>query len=105
MLPIEKKPDGIILNLYVQPKSAKNAVAGLYNNALKIRITAPPTDNKANQMCLKFLAKELSLPKSSLELVSGQTSRNKQVFIPYTSLKEKNNQENQLIEKITRLLE
>ncbi|MDZ7833800.1 MAG: DUF167 domain-containing protein [Desulfobacterales bacterium] len=104
MLPITKKPNGILLHLYVQPKSAKNAIAGLYNDALKIRITAPPTDNKANQMCLKFLAKELSLPKSSLEIVSGQTSRSKQVFIPYTSETSKNKQEKQLIEKITRLI-
>jgi len=105
MLPIEKKPDGIVLNIYVQPKSSKNEISGIHNNALKIRITAPPSDNKANQMCLKFLAKQLNLPKSNLELISGKTSRNKQIFIPYTSPIKKNNRENQLIEKLTRLLE
>ncbi len=105
MLPIEKKPDGIVLNIYVQPKSSKNEISGIHNNALKIRITAPPSDNKANQMCLKFLAKQLNLPKSNLELISGKTSRNKQIFIPYTGPREKNNLEKQLIEKLTRLLE
>ena len=105
MLPIEKKPDGIILNLYVQPKAAKNEIAGIYNNALKIRITAPPADNKANQMCLKFLAKQLDLPKSSLDLIAGRTSRNKQIFIPFTNQDEKNHEEKQIIEKLTRLLE
>ena len=105
MLPIEKKPTGIILNIYVQPKSSKNEISGIHNNALKVRITAPPTDNKANQMCIKFLAKELSLPKSSLELVSGRTSRNKQVFIPYTSQEKKNKEEKQLIEKLRQLIE
>ena len=105
MLPIEKKPNGILLNLYVQPKSAKNAIAGLYNDALKIRITAPPTDNKANQMCLKFLAKELSVPKSSLEIVSGQTSRSKQIFIRYKNENSKNKEEKQIIEKLRQLIE
>jgi len=105
MRPFTQKPNGILLNLYVQPKSAKNAIAGLYKDALKIRITAPPTDNKANQMCLKFLAKELSLPKSSLEIVSGQTSRSKQIFIRYKNEDSKNKQEKQIIEKIRQLIE
>ena len=105
MLPIEKKPNGIILKIYVQPKAAKNEISGTHNNALKIRITAPPTDNKANQMCIKFLAKQLNLPKSNLELISGKTSRNKQIFIPFTSLEEKNHEEKQIIEKLTRILE
>jgi len=105
MRPIEKKADGIPLNIYVQPKSAKTEVSGIHNNALKIRITAPPADNRANQMCLKFLAKQLNLPKSSLELISGKTGRSKQIFIPYTNREPKDKQEKQLIEKISRLTE
>lgn len=105
MLPIEKKPDGIVLNIYVQPKSSKNEISGIHNNALKIRITAPPSDNKANQMCLKFLAKQLNLPKSNLELISGKTGRNKQIFIPYTNQESKNKQEKQIVDKLSHLTE
>ena len=104
-MPFTQKPNGILLNLYVQPKSAKNAIAGLYKDALKIRITAPPTDNKANQMCIKFLAKELSLPKSSLEIVSGQTSRSKQIFIRYKNEDSKNKEKKRIIEKLRQLIE
>lgn len=102
MLPVEKKSNGLLISIYVQPKSAKNQIAGLHNNALKIRITAPPTDNKANKMCLKFLAKQLGLPPSSLEVVKGQTSRSKQVFITYTEPPKQ--QEARLLEKLSALL-
>jgi uncharacterized protein len=56
-------------------------MAGLHGDALKIRLTAPPADGAANRMCLKFLAKQLGLPPSNLEIVSGHTARHKQVFI------------------------
>lgn len=85
--PAEKTPvatlktGGILLHVHVQPKSAANAMAGIYGNALKIRLTAPPVDGAANQMCIKFLSKQLGLPTSALEIVSGHTGRRKQVFI------------------------
>jgi len=81
MIPATKKPDGIILKIYVQPKSSANAIVGIHNNALKIRLTAPPVDNAANAMCIKFLSKLLGIPKSSIEIMSGHSSRVKQVFI------------------------
>ena len=104
MLPVEKKSNGLLISIHVQPKSAKNQIAGLYNNALKIRITAPPTDNKANKMCIRFLAKQLGLPPSSLEVVKGQTSRSKQVFIAYTDTEPPEQQENRLLDKLSALL-
>ena len=105
MLPVEKKPDGLLINIYVQPKSAKNQIAGIHNNALKIRITAPPADNKANRMCIKFIAKQLRLPQSHIELVAGSTSRSKQIFIAYTDQEPRNKQEKGLLEKLSALLE
>jgi uncharacterized protein (TIGR00251 family) len=56
-------------------------IAGLYGDALKIKLTAPPVDNAANRMCIKFLAKTLEVSKSSLDIIAGQTSRNKQVLL------------------------
>ncbi len=81
MSPIIPKPDGLILKIYIQPKSSKNEVVGLYNDAVKIRLTAPPVDHAANNMCVQFLAKQLGLPKSSVSILSGHTSRNKKIFI------------------------
>ncbi len=104
MLPVEKKANGLLVYLYVQPKSAKNQFAGIHNGAAKIRITAPPADNKANRMCIKFLAKQLGIPQSGIELVSGKTGRSKQVFIAYSSPETRDQEEKQLLEKLSALL-
>lgn len=81
MIKIRKNPEGVIFKVCVQPRSSKNTVCGLHGHALKIKLTAPPVDNAANQMCIKFLAKLLGVPKSSIEILSGQTSRTKQVLL------------------------
>jgi uncharacterized protein len=81
MSPIIKKPDGIVLKIYVQPKSSKNEIIGLHDDAIKVRLTAPPVDNAANEMCVKFLAKEFGIPKSSVNILTGHASRFKQIFI------------------------
>ena len=81
MLSIQKNSRGIVFKILVQPRSSKNMLAGLHDDALKIKLTAPPVNNAANRMSIKFLAKALDVPKSALEIVSGHTSRNKQVLL------------------------
>jgi uncharacterized protein len=78
---IQEKPEGLIFRIRVQPRSSKNRVTGLYGDALKINLTAPPVDNAANKACGVFLAGLLSVAKSSVTIVSGHTGRNKQVMI------------------------
>ncbi len=78
---IQEKPDGLIFKIRVQPRSSKNQVMGVYGDALKINLTAPPVDNAANKACGVFLAGLLSVGKSSVVIVSGHTGRNKQVMI------------------------
>jgi uncharacterized protein YggU (UPF0235/DUF167 family) len=56
-------------------------IAGLYGDALKIKLTAPPVNNAANRMCIKFLAKTLGISKSSIDIIAGHTSRNKRVLL------------------------
>ena len=58
-------------------------LAGLYNDALKIKLTAPPVNGTANRMCIKYLAKCLKVSKSSLEIISGHTGRVKKILIRY----------------------
>jgi hypothetical protein len=78
---ITEKPEGVVITIFVQPRASKNMIAGLHGDALKIKLTAPPVDNAANKMCVQFLAKCLDISKSSLEIISGQTSRTKQILV------------------------
>ena len=67
----------ITLTLHIQPGAKKTEFAGRHGDALKIRLAAPPVDGKANEALIKFIAATLHLPKSSVMLKSGQTSRRK----------------------------
>jgi uncharacterized protein (TIGR00251 family) len=77
--------DGLVVNVFVQPRASRNQVAGLHGEALKLRLTAPPVDGAANRMCIAFLADLLEVPKSTLEIVAGHSSRNKQVLVRSTA--------------------
>ena len=74
-------PQGLLIDVRVQPKSAQNAIVGEHDGALKIKLNAPPVEGKANKALVQFLAKLLRCPKSSLEIVSGQTSRSKRLLV------------------------
>lgn len=67
----------ITLTLHIQPGAKKTEFAGLHGDALKIRLAAPPVDGKANDALIRFIAETLKLPKSAVNLKSGQTSRRK----------------------------
>ena len=71
----------LLLRLHVQPRAAHNQVAGLQGEALKLRLTSPPVDGKANKAVIATLARLLDLPKSCLSLRSGLQSRTKTVRI------------------------
>jgi uncharacterized protein (TIGR00251 family) len=75
MLQITAKPESLIFKITVQPRAARNQAAGLKGDALKIKLTAPPVDGAANKALLQFLAKTLGVPKSSLAIHSGESSR------------------------------
>ena len=69
----------------VQPRAKKNAVVGEMGDALKIALTAPPVEGRANQACIEFLAEMVGVSRSAVSIVSGATSRNKVVRIAGTS--------------------
>lgn len=77
----KKKEAGIILNIKVIPRAAKDAIAGQQNNALKIRIKAPPVDGKANTYLIKFLSKYWHIPRRNIEILTGESTRNKRLKI------------------------
>jgi uncharacterized protein (TIGR00251 family) len=72
---------GVVLALHIQPGAKKTEVCGLHGDALKIRLAAPPVDGKANDALIEFLARTLGVPRSCVELLSGQTSRAKRLRI------------------------
>lgn len=99
MLFMKECSDGIVFKIFVQPKSSKNMIVGLYGDALKVKIAAPPVDGSANKMCVKYIAKCLMIPKSSVEIISGHASRTKQALVKCISEKER-----ERLKKLIRLL-
>lgn len=71
----------IRIRLFLQPKASQNRLVELHNGELKITITAPPIDGKANANLIKFLAKSFKVAKSNVILEKGELSRHKQVLI------------------------
>lgn len=78
---IRKTARGCKLTLFIQPKASKNEIIGPHNGALKIKITAPPVDGKANAALIEFLSDVLDVPKRNIEILKGETGRNKSVEI------------------------
>lgn len=71
------KGSALIFKVKVQPRSARDAVVGLLGDAVKVALTAPPVDGKANAALAKFLSKALGVSKGSIHILAGQTGRDK----------------------------
>ena len=80
-IPIRDSKDGATFSVRVQPRAKRNAVTGEMGDALKLTLTAPPVEGKANQACIKFLADLLDVPRSSITIAAGETSRNKLIRV------------------------
>lgn len=70
-----------LLVIKVQPRASKDEIVGLQGDSLKIRITAPPVDGKANEHLCKYLAKQFGVAKSQVHLLSGETGRDKRIRV------------------------
>ena len=81
MIGIRDTPAGATFALRVHPRARKNAITGATGDALKLAITAPPVEGKANQACIEFLAEFLNVPRASVTIVAGQSSRNKVIRV------------------------
>ncbi|MGA2858106.1 MAG: DUF167 domain-containing protein [Candidatus Sulfotelmatobacter sp.] len=77
MIAIHDSPSGVTFPVRVHPRARKNAVTGTLGDALKVSLTAPPLEGRANQACIEFFAQLLRVPRSSVTIASGQTSQNK----------------------------
>jgi len=77
MFMIHESPDGVRFAVRVHPRAKKNAITGEFGEALKLSLTTPPVEGRANEACIEFFVKLLKVPRSSVTIASGQTSRNK----------------------------
>ncbi|WP_093394268.1 DUF167 domain-containing protein [Thermodesulforhabdus norvegica] len=73
--------DSIIVDVTVQPKASRDEIAGVHNNRLKVRVTAPPVEGAANRSCIELMASYLGIPKRDVSIVSGASGRNKRIRI------------------------
>lgn len=80
-LTITAHPEGATITLRVQPKAKRNTVVGEQGGALKVSVTAPPEDGKANEAVIDLFRSRFKFPRSRLELLSGHTSRNKVLLV------------------------
>lgn len=77
----QEKSGTLLLHLKVQPNASHSVWAGLHGTRLKIRLQSPPQNGKANRELIRFLSDTLGVPKSNLDLIRGQSSRDKTVRI------------------------
>ena len=77
---IELKDDGILLRIRISPNSAKNQIT-FDGEIIKIKVTAQPIEGKANKAVIEYLSKQIKVPKTSIEIVKGDTSKEKTLFI------------------------
>ena len=77
MIALKESDQGVTFAVKVHPRAKKNAITGELGNALKLSLTTPPVEGRANEACIEFFAKLLKVPRSSVTIASGQSSRNK----------------------------
>jgi hypothetical protein len=81
LIPIHDTPAGATFQVKVHPRARKNAVTGVLDKALKLALTAPPIEGRANEACIEFIAKLLNVPRSSVTIAAGESSRQKLIRV------------------------
>jgi uncharacterized protein (TIGR00251 family) len=81
VIPVHQTPTGVSFAIKVHPRAKKNAISGEAADALKLSLTAPPIDGRANEACIEFFANLLDVPRSSVTIASGETSRRKVIRV------------------------
>ncbi len=81
MFPVHEDPSGVSFAVKIHPRAKKDAITGELGTALKVSLTTPPIDGRGNDACIEFFSKLLKVPRSSVTIASGQTSRNKVIRV------------------------
>jgi uncharacterized protein len=88
LIPIQEASGSVTFAVKIHPRAKKNAITGELGDVLKLSLTAPPVDGKANDACIEFFAKFLKVPRASVTIASGQTSRTKIIRVVGLSAEE-----------------
>ena len=88
MIVVHDTKAGATFAVKVHPRAKKNAITGELGIALKLSLTSPPVEGRANEACIEFLANLLKVPRSSVTIASGQTSRQKVIRVSRLSAEE-----------------
>ncbi len=81
MIPIHSTADTHTFHIKVHPRAKRDAITGTVGDALKLSLTTPPVDGRANEAVIAFFAKLLEVPRSAVTIVAGQTSRQKLIRV------------------------
>jgi uncharacterized protein len=81
VIPIRETPSGATFQVKVHPRARKNGITGEVGEALKLALTAPPVEGRANEACMEFLAGVLNVPRSSVTIAAGKSSRSKVIVV------------------------
>ncbi len=81
MIPIKDTASGVTFAVRIHARAKKNGITGEVGDALKLALTAPPIEGRANEACVQFLAELLRVPRSSVTIAAGQTSRQKVIRV------------------------
>ena len=88
MIPIRETETGVVFRIRVVPRASRCESAGFQDDALKLRITAPPVEGKANRECIRLLAGLLGVKKAQVTIIAGHASRTKTVAVEGVKAKE-----------------
>jgi uncharacterized protein len=81
MIPIRDTPAGATFCVKVHPRARKDAITGELGDALKLALTTPPVEGRANEACVEFFAKLLRVSRSSVTIAAGESSRQKVIRV------------------------
>ena len=80
-IPYSRAKDGIIIEVKVIPRSSKKEIAGVVDNIVKVKLTAPPVEGAANEQLIELLAEKFGVKKSSVVIIKGGSSKLKTIKI------------------------
>jgi len=81
MISVQQQGDSATFSVKVHPRARRQGIAGVLGNTVKLEITAPPVEGKANEACIQFFADLLKVPQSSVTIAAGNSSRNKVIRV------------------------
>jgi uncharacterized protein (TIGR00251 family) len=88
MIPLRETETGVIFRIRVVPRTSRSEAAGIQGDALKLRITAPPVEGKANRECARMVAELLGVKRTQVAIISGHASRTKTIAVEGVKAKE-----------------